>query len=677
MTLFRRMEYTDAVPFADLGREIYIEGPIEYYQGGERRATAEAIYLDLVDGHGWIAGADARLPQRFGGEEQRLHIQAQWLRHSADGSLQADAATVTTCDFDVPHVHITTGDLRIRPTERDSLGAWEVELSKSHLNLWDTLVIPLPSLSFQSKESGKPIIETLGFGDSARFGSFVQATVNRDLGSAGQKLNKMLDGDADSYKASWGLSGSYLGSRGFWSDMSLELRSTDRYRLDIRAGQVFDRGADRGFIRVDEAERSSYRGWYRAEGHFHLNERDDVDLRATYQNDPGVQSEFWEREYVNYERRESFLQWRRYDDLTFIDTAASTRLEDFRTTVEERPSARLYRQRAAIGRFLGRPVNFRADISAANLRRREGDPRFETGFRDGLGDREVVRADGRYRLETPFPLPGLGVTATPYIEGVTTLWDTDATETDNPAQAALLGGLRLASQFWRLSSSGALTQFAPFAEFRKDFAAAEDGGDPVRFDRTEDAIKGDQLRLGLRGRWRSADRKHRLEAQAATRWRADTTFGQPEGWDTLDIFFGMTREDAPIPYGFLHDGRYELEGGETRYSLSRLGVQPSERLGFELGHQRGRDLAGTPLWETAGLLSRFRWTPKWELEGRIEISLLQSGSLTNGVTLRRFGHDIIFDLELSHRAGEGTSFNIKLHPVLGFGPSRIGVFSPW
>ena len=42
----------------------------------------------------------------------KIIVKADWLRHSADGSLRADRATVTTCTYDDPHLHVTTGDLR-------------------------------------------------------------------------------------------------------------------------------------------------------------------------------------------------------------------------------------------------------------------------------------------------------------------------------------------------------------------------------------------------------------------------------------------------------------------------------------------------------------------------------------------------------------------------------------
>src|SRR5262249_14176225 len=101
---------------AGILREVYFEGPVEALSDGELLARADAIYLDAVSQHGWLARATLNMGgQMVGRDKQKLIVKADWLRISSDASLRANHATVTSCDFDEPHVRVVTGDLRIDP----------------------------------------------------------------------------------------------------------------------------------------------------------------------------------------------------------------------------------------------------------------------------------------------------------------------------------------------------------------------------------------------------------------------------------------------------------------------------------------------------------------------------------------------------------------------------------
>src|SRR5262249_30217449 len=101
-------------------REFYLEGNIEYSIAGDRKSRADAVYLDLVTGHGWVSKFDMaidfpRLQQRQQERPLRLKLRAEWLRLSADGSFRASSAEGTTCEFEEPHYVIEIGDLRFTP----------------------------------------------------------------------------------------------------------------------------------------------------------------------------------------------------------------------------------------------------------------------------------------------------------------------------------------------------------------------------------------------------------------------------------------------------------------------------------------------------------------------------------------------------------------------------------
>ena len=81
---------------------------------------------------------------------------------------------------------------------------------------------------------------------------------------------------------------------------------------------------------------------------------------------------------------------------------------------------------------------------------------------------------------------------------------------------------------------------------------------------------------------------------------------------------------------------------------------------------------GPELFEAASIAGLLRWTEKWEFEGRQTVSLASNSRLDTRLILRRFGHDVIFETELSVREGEGTSLGFTVRPFFGFSPSRLG-----
>ena len=56
--------------------------------------------------------------------------------------------------------------------------------------------------------------------------------------------------------------------------------------------------------------------------------------------------------------------------------------------------------------------------------------------------------------------------------------------------------------------------------------------------------------------------------------------------------------------------------------------------------------------------------------------LLEDLGLDSRFVLRRYGHDIVFEVETAFREGEGSSFGIAVRPRFGYHPSRVG-YVPW
>jgi hypothetical protein len=118
------------------------------------------------------------------------------------------------------------------------------------------------------------------------------------------------------------------------------------------------------------------------------------------------------------------------------------------------------------------------------------------------------------------------------------------------------------------------------------------------------------------------------------------------------------------------------ETNHTTYSLVSVGTHIGEEWGLQFSHQRGLDSDGQPLFEAASVSGQYRWSEKWEFEGRESFSLLENQGLDTKVGLRRYGHDIVFEIEGGVREGEGGTFGISMKPRFGYHPPRVG-YVPW
>jgi hypothetical protein len=134
-----------------------------------------------------------------------------------------------------------------------------------------------------------------------------------------------------------------------------------------------------------------------------------------------------------------------------------------------------------------------------------------------------------------------------------------------------------------------------------------------------------------------------------------------------------------MPFGVSHDGRYDLRAGTTDYSRTLVGFEPTPGLDIEFGYHRGRDLAGLELFDAASVGARYQFTRKWEVEGRQTFSARDSGDrLAYALTLRRIGHDFVFEIENSVVAGEGrSSLRFKFTPLFAWRSASPSLLDRW
>ena len=89
-------------------------------------------------------------------------------------------------------------------------------------------------------------------------------------------------------------------------------------------------------------------------------------------------------------------------------------------------------------------------------------------------------------------------------------------------------------------------------------------------------------------------------------------------------------------------------------SRSALAIRPGDDFIAELQYSQARAIDTFELYETAGLLTRWRVDPEVEIEARYVHDLLTDQQLFIEGVLRRFSHDFVFDMSIRDRAGEGA-----------------------
>jgi hypothetical protein len=678
-------EQLAGLPLGDALAEVYIEGNIEYYDAGERQARAAAVYLDLVEQHGWIQQGDLSIELNLRERPERLRVKADWLRISntpAGAELRAASAILSSCEYDDPHYVIETGDLRFVPRQesKDERVAYSVAARDNAIRFQNGFKLPLPSIVFETDERGNPLVDRLVLGNSARLGTQIRASINADLGSLGLGFGKIFAGliglPSTDIRGGWNYDVGLLGSRGVLLGAELDLQIARRFRLKTSIDAIPDDGRDRGFVRVDPDDRDTLRTWLVARGRYDLGPGEWIDIVGSLQSDPGVQAEFFENDYLAYEQKDVYLHWRKAREEWYASAIAKFVVED-RTDTEELPSAFLYLPRKRVGGVAGADAYWTGTATAANLRRLEGDPTYypyTTPYPDGLGEREVVRASVDQRIELPFDVGVAAVRATPYIQGSARIWDQAVDPEDSASRAALIGGLEFSSTFWRRSAGGAVQTITPSLAVAGAFASWESEAEPVYFDPIEAPLDGELVEAGLRTRWSSPMSRERFDADLRLQRRM-----LPDESDTrpAKVLGEYLTWLGQVPVGLRHDGRYELDGASSPYARTALGFEPTPSLGLEFGHVHGRSEAGDPLFEAVTGALRWRWTTKWELQFQQSLSLLEDASLGNQILLRRLDHDFVTEIEVSYRAGEGASFSLNLLPKLSWRRQGLGLLDNW
>lgn len=663
--------------------EAYVEGNIEFFDQGERTGRAQAVYLDVKDQQGWIQEADVSVDVSLRGFDRKLRAKAKWMRIAPGPVLHAQDAEITSCDYDTPHYVIETSNLRMTPKRNveDQRVAFDVSARGNSLRFESGFRLPLPPLVYETDAEGKPLVDRFVLGNSAKYGAAVQATLNAELGPIGTAAGKAIANvlripDAD-IRGNWRYNVGILGSRGVLLGMGLDLRAGDSFKMLAEVDGIPDRRSDRGLVRVEEEDRSLLRTWFRTRARYTTRPGEWFDLALSSQSDPGVQSEFFEREYLRYERKDNYLHWRKATEDWYLNASAKVRFDD-RRDVEELPSAGVFMGRTPLATWFETPIYYDGRADFAYLRRHDGDARYYRPFEDGLGDRDVRRFDTEHRLEAPFDLGVLQARGTPYVRARGTLWSEGADPDAEPHRLALIAGFDATTTFWKRFESGSIHTITPSIGVHQDLLSEESTGELVRIDQVEDPIEGRFFDFGVRSRWWRPDTIEKIDVDVRASYGSQLPDGQRSGLQPLAVLGELLTYKGDVPIGVTHDGRYDTHSGNTTYSLTSVGFEPWENVGVELGYQRGLSTIGqSRLFESASVAARWRWTTKWEFEFGQSYAIASDTGVGNSFVLRRLGHDFVVELEAAFRSGEGSTLAINFQPAIAWRRSGLGLLDRW
>ena len=371
------------------------------------------------------------------------------------------------------------------------------------------------------------------------------------------------------------------------------------------------------------------------------------------------------------------MHWRRGRNGNFASARIKLRAGQFRNEVEELPSLGYSRGRAPVFELKGQPVLYSSSLDVGRYVRREAQggtiSPFDPTFDSLLGTRELSRLDTRHRLELPKRFAEQSALVTPFLEFAGTAWSEGVDPSTSLHRGAISAGFELSTTLWSRAEGGAMHTVAPYLSVSSDLWSGASDGEPIQLDSIEDPLPGDHIDVGLHSRWSEPSTGEAIDLSVFGRYASDSSSVLP-----LEVLAEYLGELGGRPIALQHDGRYDLDASETLYSRVALGLEVQDGLAMETGFHHGKDTSGGDLFEAASVAARWRISPKWELEARQTVSLLDSEGLSERVTLRRYGHDFVLDMELSNRSGEGgSSFSFSFSPVVGWASNRLGILDHW
>ncbi len=634
---------------------------------------ASSLFYETATGRGVMHRATARLRTTLRGSPVPILFRADRMRIETDGTLSAQDAVITTCDFDVPHYRLVLGSASVRPGD----GAFDLE--GATLLVGQDPLLPLPHMSFAGREGEERLpLRSVALGGSSRWGPRVETQweTSHTLSLGGRTL---VSKEASTLL--WGLDrGPYAGTEAVWT-------WGDGAHGLVRLDGLVDSGADRGLLVETDGTESTARGRLLSRARIPLGHRSRLDVTLNAASDAAYLNQFHGHESKTDDLPGTEVRLRTERGPLVATLAASPRLNDFEGQAafalgieqtdgltERLPEANLAWMPQAAG-----PVTLAGRVSA-------GSYRLHRGAGDPLDRRQVDRLDSRAEVRWPM---GLGpVRAIPFASAG---W-TGYSQGLDPADTSLgrydgLVGLRLTSRATR-SYGRWLHVMDPGASLGDRYAVSIAGGLLIPVDEVEGLVEEQRLDLALRNRLFRTGKEGLtpvLDLDIRTAWLPD---GQLDSllhpdpsrrWDPLRTDLTWERTMPGLGHTRIRlEADWDLNTAEGAWFESALEWAGGRTWEGMVGYSTARPGPGFPADYralTAGFLVHAG--PQWDLMALESFDLGESTPLAHTVRLVKHLHDAVLEFDFSFDAGQDdTRVSVNIIPLFLYDHARNRFRSP-
>ncbi len=425
---------------ADQLEEIYAEGNVVFRQGTQKM-RAERLYFNFAQNRAFIVDLRMRGTSKDI-RNQSFYFTASEARMVAEGVLEAEDLSISTCTYGVPHYHISVkggrleGEGRRTPKGRQDIWPyqdWSLDIDRMYPELMGAPLLFIPGLVLGPWVREFPL-RGLAYGRSSRFGNSV-------LTEWGARIRRP---DPEGKLRSWGdlvAEVDWRQTRGGALGLDLKydwpgyLGFVDTYFLKDQ-GRDLDVSFDQR-LETEDPLRREERGRAHA---FHRHELDDqwsYELEAHYLSDRSLREEFFPREFREDKDPETAAYLRWADGNAGAYLYERHRLNDFQTQNEYLPRADFHLLHAPPFHNPSQDLYVTHRTDLVHIRRRFADDlRLESA--------ETWRLD----LSTEVSLPrDLGILqVSPFVQSRLTLFEDDL-EGETELRSLWTAGGRISTQF--------------------------------------------------------------------------------------------------------------------------------------------------------------------------------------------------------------------------------------
>jgi hypothetical protein len=675
--------------------EIYVEDHVAWRQGRSSLVFAEQMYLHVLEQRGVLHQVAGYLETPYKNSQVPFQIRAESLRILGRNHLQALGVKLSTCVYGEPHFHVESGKSALFWEQQDTstdLASLQrptqvtVRAEETVLAIEDVPSLPLPPFAIEVS-TGEPLpIKEVRVGGSSAYGTYLQTLWANEFRRIGESVHRALGIDAP-FEGEWRTNldaysrrgvgigpGAYYTSPGLYEGESgayylYDLADEDRSRLPVA-----EPGGSGDPFRPDIDPPHRVRAFTR--NRFHPFPETRFDVESHYFSDENFQQEFFEEEFKEAKEPETYghLVWQRN---TMRSRALyRNRLNDFDTQVDSLPQISFDQVSEPLFSIPGTEILSDAEQPAQVLLTQAHDAaylRLHPADGANLSSEHYLRGDSLLELSSAMQLGPFGLH--PYASGRVTAYDRRATSKDNIGRLLGVVGARVQLPLHRSYSTdlpwmniNGMRHIALLdAGYENVYASSRDPQELVNIDSVDTLDERQEYLLGLRQRlqtWRNGQIvdffELDMEVPLFPKEKRDSPTGRTAGFLRTDLVYrpGLSQEWLQ-GLALFSESEWDLDRHHFEVFNVGLGWSPLERW---YGSVSFRKLRGSSRVLT-GFVD-FELTDKWSLAYFNQYDLRFSEGLEERFTLRRHGHDFLFELAVEHDQAEGdTSVSIGIQPM--------------